>query len=456
MLSDLVPFASPHAADPDLKAFLHRTANLLCDWIGDAASGQPLPTVWAQPEAAPGPEATAVDALLADLQSLMDGAFQPSHPGSLAHLDPPPLTASIAADLIAAGLNNNLLAEELSPSLTLLEQQLVRWFCDQLDLPAAAGGALTSGGTLSNLMALVVARDRARGRDGVVLCSEDAHVSLTKAIRVMGLDASALIQIPVDASGGLCPHQAEQQLQQLQQQGRRCLCVVATAGTTVRGAIDPIPALVSLCRRFNTWLHVDAAIGGVFALSPQTAHLVPGLGQADSITINPQKLLGITKASSLLLVREANHLHTTFSTGLPYMDEASAGYHGGEVGLQGTRPAEVLKLWLGLRQLGLSGITTTLTSALERAALFRQRLDQGRVICQPGGLHLVAFRPSPGISSDVSHWTLILRQTLMREGFMLSRPLYAGCHHLKAVLGNPHTTEAHIDQLAACINRFEP
>ncbi|MGB1415933.1 MAG: pyridoxal phosphate-dependent decarboxylase family protein [Synechococcus sp.] len=456
LLTDLVPFASPHAADPDLKAFLDRTATLLCDWIGGAAAGQPLPTVWAQPEVAPGPGGADVDALLSDLQSLMDGAFQPSHPGSLAHLDPPPLTASIAADLIAAGLNNNLLAEELSPSLTLLEQQLVRWFCDRLDLPVSAGGALSSGGTLSNLMALVVARDQAASPDGVILCSEDAHVSLTKAMRVMGLQESALIRIPVDSNGGLCPEQAERCLQRLQQQGRTCLCVVATAGTTVRGAIDPIEALASLCRRFGTWLHVDAAIGGVFALSEDTAHLILGLDQADSITINPQKLLGITKASSLLLVREAEVLHRVFATGLPYMDEASAGYHGGEIGLQGTRPAEVLKLWFGLRQLGLSGISMVLTSALERAALFRQHLDHSRIICQPGALHLVAFCPSTSCSGDSSSWTLALRQELMREGFMLSRPMYAGSHHLKAVLGNPHTTDAHIAQLAACINRFEP
>lgn len=455
LLSDLVPFASPHEADPELKTFLHRTANLLCDWIGGAASGQPLPTVWAQPDATPGPQGADVDTLLSDLQSLMEGAFQPSHPGSLAHLDPPPLTASIAAELIAAGLNNNLLAEELSPSLTLLEQQLVRWFCDRMGLPASAGGALTSGGTLSNLMALVAARDQQRTIRGVVLCSEDAHLSLTKAMRVMGLDASALVRIPVDASGSLCLNQAEEWLSRLQRQGRPCLCVVATAGTTVRGAVDPIPALASLCRRFHTWLHVDAAIGGVFALSQQTADLVPGLGEADSITINPQKLLGITKASSMLLVREASHLHGTFSTGLPYMDDASAGYHGGEIGLQGTRPAEVLKLWFGLRQLGLPGITAILSTALERAATFKQRLDQNRLVCQPGALHLVAFHPSSTVSRDGSSWTLALRQALMHEGFMLSRPLYAGRHHLKAVWGNPHTTVAHIDHLAACINRFD-
>ena len=456
--SDLARFASPHAVDPGLQVFLHRAADLLCDWIGSASSGQPMPTVWAQPEASPDPVGADIDRLLSDLQSLMDGAFQPSHPGSLAHLDPPPLTASIAGDLIAAGLNNNLLAEELSPSLTLLEQQLVRWFCERFACPEGSGGVLTSGGTLSNLMALVLARDKmpADQRAGAILCSEDAHVSLAKAIRVMGLDSSALVQIPVDANGSMCLDQVEDVMRSQDRQGQRVFCVVATAGTTVRGAVDPIPQLSSLCRRFGSWLHVDAAIGGVFALAEATANLIPGLGLADSITVNPQKLLGIAKASSLLLVREGRRLHDSFATGLPYMDEASTGFHGGEIGLQGTRPAEVLKLWLGLRQLGLDGIAETVTSALERANRFRQHLDQTRLHCQSGRLHLVAFHPLSSVSRDPSAWTLSLRQSLMREGFMLSRPLYAGRHHLKSVWGNPHTTDAHIDRLATCINGFLP
>ena len=113
----------------------------------------------------------------------------------------------------------------------------------------------------------------------------------------MGLDSSALVQIPVDANGSMCLDQVEDVMQRLDRQGQRVFSVVATAGTTVRGAVDPIPQLSSLCRRFGSWLHVDAAIGGVFALAQATADLIPGVGLADSITVNPQKLLGIAKAS---------------------------------------------------------------------------------------------------------------------------------------------------------------
>ena len=114
----LPPFASPEHPDPVLRHFLHQASDLLCEWIGTAAERPPLPVVRPEPELIPGDQGCDVPTLLNDLQIVMDGAYQPSHPGALAHLDPPPLTASIAADLICAGLNNNLLAEELSPGLS--------------------------------------------------------------------------------------------------------------------------------------------------------------------------------------------------------------------------------------------------------------------------------------------------------------------------------------------------
>ena len=449
----LAPFAAPYATDPVLQDFLHRTADLLCAWIGSAEQHSPLPLMRPQPSIAPNAEAADLDALLHDLQVVMDGAFQPSHPGSLAHLDPPPLTASIAAELVCAGLNNNLLADELSPGLSSLEQELCGWFCQRLGLPKGAGGVLASGGTLSNLMALVTARACGQGsRDGVILCSRDSHVSLVKATRVMGLSDDALVLLPTDDAGRLCLAAVEQKLNQLRRLQSPCLAMVATAGTTVRGAIDPLPQLADLCRQHNVWLHVDAAIGGVFALSVEHASLMQGLDQADSITLNPQKLLGITKASSLLLLRDGHQLSTTFGTGLPYMERPTGEHHGGEVGLQGTRPAEVLKLWLGLRQLGEVGIETILSNALERRAAFASQLDITRLNLLPGDLHIQAFRLNQSDSTSGDVWSEHLRQQLLSAGYMLSRPFYGDRFCLKGVFGNPHTTPEHLTELAQLIN----
>ena len=452
----LSAFASPDALDPQLLQFLEAASERLCRWMGSAGERGPLPALRILPDAAPQAHGRDMEQLLDDLQQVMDGAFQPSHPGALAHLDPPPLSASIAADLICAGLNNNLLAEELSPSLSHLERQLCAWFAERIGLPAGASGVAASGGTLSNLIAVVCARHAAdldHNPEAVVVISADAHVSWHKAARVMGLQPDGVRAIPVDDQGLIDVQRLEAELETLARERRPCIAVVATAGTTVRGAIDPISAIADVCSREKLWLHVDGAIGAVFALSASTAHLLQGLSRADSITVNPQKVLGITKTSSLLLVRKAAVLAEAFSTGLPYMEPALEHDHGGELGLQGSRPAEVLKLWLGLRQLGESGIDRVLSAAIARREYLQQQLDSSRLILLTGPLHVLACRPQRGQAQQHERWSIETRRHLLSQGIMVSRPFHQERHFLKAVLGNPHTSFGLLDQLAFALNQ---
>lgn len=458
--AELSGFAAPTGLDPQLERFLHQASSLLCQWLGQAESGSPLPALSVLPAVEPEFEGLPAERLLADLQLVMEGAFNPNHPGALAHLDPPPLAASIAADLICAGLNNNLLAEELSPSLTRLERSLCSWLAQQFGLGDQAGGVAASGGSLSNLMALVTAR-RSRGLgcrgDAVVLCSADAHVSLDKAMAVMGLPAEALLRLPVDAQGQLEAAALAERLDQLAAAGIPVLAVVATAGTTVRGAIDPLVAIAALCRRHGHWLHVDGAIGAVFALAPAQRQRLRGLDLADSITVNPQKLLGITKTSSLLLLADPAQLQAAFATGLPYMEPSWGAGHGGESGLQGSRPAEILKLWLGLRQLGLVGINALVEGAIERRRQLVSLLaGDPRLELLGGPLHLLAFRPRGLDPQGAEAWSSRTRQALLAEQLMLSRPWYQGQHHLKAVLGNPHTQTSHLERLARIVQENLP
>jgi glutamate/tyrosine decarboxylase-like PLP-dependent enzyme len=455
-----LPFPDPYQADPALESLLREAATLITAWLGGAAAAHPLPGLGLSPPVAPEAQGLGAGQLLDDARRLMEGAYNPNHPGAIAHLDPPPLAASVLGDLLAAGLNNNLLAEELSPSLSRLERSLCRWLAERIGLPAGSGGVPASGGTLSNLMALVVAR-HSRGLDGVseavVLCSADAHVSLAKATRVMGLAEGALQAIPVDGEGRLDAGQLEQRLRQLALRGLPVIAVVATAGTTVRGAMDPLPEIAALCRAHGLWLHVDGAIGAVYALVDEHRQRLAGLGQADSVTMNPQKLLGITKTSSLLLLARPQALQDTFATGLPYMEPLWGSCHGGEVGLQGTRSAEVLKLWLGLRQLGLEGIGAVLEGAIRRRRHLQALLAaDGRLLLLGGRFHLLAFRPIGLDRGSCDQWSQRTRQELLREGLMLSRPDYQGYHHLKAVLGNPHTLPQHLESLAALVGRGCP
>ena len=450
------PFASPHNLDRELHSLLAQASSNLCDWFAESGSQSPLPDSVELPDVYPGREGVSNNVLLSELKLLMNGSYRPSHPGSLAHLDPPPLSASIVGELICAGLNNNLLAEELSPSLSSLERNLCKWFCQRLGLGDSSGGVAASGGSLSNLMALVMARNIAgleSDPSAVFFASDDCHVSFLKALRIMGLKKESLQRIPTDENGELKISCLRSSLNKIKSEGKKCFAVVATAGTTVRGAIDPLSEIAQFCQKEKVWLHVDAAIGGIFGLSTITSEIVKGLGSADSLTVNPQKLLGIAKTSSLLLVANKNHLSSTFSTGLPYAEPSIGNdFHGGELGIQGTRSAESLKLWIGLRQLGEDGIDKILLESIKKRCYLESIIDSSKFKIISGPLHLMALTPLNHTSSQASKWSIKTRNSLLANKFMLSRPMYEDTYYLKAVMGNPNTKFDDLKLLANLIN----
>ncbi len=450
-------FVSPDRADPKFEAFLVDASSKLCNWLATTNERAPLPSVCNLPEVEPTSEGASTTRLLEDLELLMAGSYQPSHPGALAHLDPPPLTASIVGELISAGLNNNLLAEELSPSITKLERNLSKWFADKLGLPETAGGISVSGGSLANLMGLLVARFKAHlsyDSNAFVIASDEAHVSIARAISVMGLPPEALCRLSTDEDGRIPLEALKQEIYKKKFEGKKCVAVIATAGTTIRGAIDPIENISEFCSDEGLWLHVDAAIGGVFALSDSTSGLVKGIEKADSVTVNPQKVLGISKTSSLLLVANKANLYSCFSTGFPYIEPSIGNdFQGGEIGLQGTRSAEIIKLWLGIRQLGENGIQRLLDETLNRRSYFHAQLDITKLNVITGPLHLIAVTPKNQKEHLTASWSDTTKKLLFRKRFMLSSPQYKGRSYLKAVMGNPHTKMRHIEELAQILNQ---
>ncbi len=450
------PFASPHNLDRELHSLLAEASSSLCDWLAESGGQGPMPDSFDLPEVSPAKKGVSNKVILSELKLLMNGSYRPSHPGSLAHLDPPPLSASIVGELICAGLNNNLLAEELSPSLSFLERKLCKWFCQKLGLGDFSGGVAASGGSLSNLMALVMARNFAgleSDASAVFFASDDCHVSFSKALRIMGLKDESLLKVPTDENGELNISGLRSTLEKTKTEGKKCFAVVATAGTTVRGAIDPLSEIARFCKKEKIWLHVDGAIGGVYGLSTITSEMVQGLGSADSITVNPQKLLGIPKTSSLLLVANKNNLYSTFSTGLPYAEPITGNdFHGGEIGIQGTRSAEALKLWIGLRQLGEEGIEKILLDSIEKRCYLESIIDSSKFKIISGPLHLLALTPINYTSSQAYDWSIKTRNSLLVNKFMLSRPMYRDRYYLKAVMGNPNTKFEHLEILANLIN----
>jgi len=443
-------FPSYFGTNDNLIILINRATQILCDWFSKAEKYGPLPFDDNFKCIMPEEDGNSTEDLFTEIQSLLNNSFNPVHPGSLAHLDPPPLIFSILGDLIAAGLNNNLLAYELSPSVTLLEESLCKWFAKKIGFNDLSGGIAASGGTLSNLNALIAARNNAglaTNPNSVLLVSEDAHSSFVKCIRVMGLDPINLVRIKTDNQGRMDINYLRKSLEKCTAENKNIFAIVATLGTTVRGAIDPIKEISEICKERNIWLHIDGSIGGIFAVTSIPIQGLNNINRANSITINPQKIIGITKTSSLLLVSNMSTLENTFNTGLPYISSKENIINRGEIGIQGSKPAEVIKLWLGLRFLGLNGIEKILKSSIKRKDFFIKNISTNKFDIYSGPLHIVSFIPKKLEPEDSDRWTQTKVNELISNNFMLSRPKFKGRYFLRVVMGNYNTKDSHIEEL---------
>lgn len=460
-------FIDPHGKN---KTQVQRQAQALLlaflEHLTSAAQQTPLPSAPLTLGDVLPTDAVAWNDVLPKLQQLWQGAANPAQPGFLAHMDSVPTTWAWLGELVTAGLNNNLLSAELSPLFTQLEQQLLRRMAALFGLPPTANGNLSSGGSLANLQALAVARTRQLGtaevwrlgQQPVMFASAAAHVSLQKAAVVLGLGENAVQAVPTDAEGRLDCQALQAQILTAQAAGQLPFCLVATAGTTTTGSIDPIAEMAALARRHNLWLHVDAAYGGALAFSPSRQHLLAGIAQADSLTFNPQKWLYVPKACAMVLFARASDWQAVFPDALPYM-QTGAQPNLGTFSLQGTRSAEVLKLWLALQQLGQVGVAALIEQAYQQTAYLSALLRQRPFIrlAHTPQTNIICWRAEPTWlpASEWDAWNARLQAYLLRtHRIFLSLPRYQGLLWLRTVLLNPHTDRALLQRLVAAVDAF--
>ena len=271
----------------------------------------------------------------------------------------------------------------------------------------------------------------------------------------MGLADTNLVKIKTDNKGCMDIDNLKNSLDQCSINKKKIFAIVATLGTTVRGAIDPIKDISDICKERNIWLHIDGSIGGIFGVTSIPIEGLNNINQANSITINPQKIIGITKTSSLLLVSNMRTLENTFSTGLPYISSKENIINRGELGIQGSRPAEVIKLWLGLRSLGLKGMEDILKSSINRKDFFIKNINKNKFEIYSGPLHIISFLPKGLNTKDTDFWTQTKVNELMKNNFMLSRPKFKGKYFLRVVMGNYNTKESHIEELLKSLDAYQ-
>jgi L-2,4-diaminobutyrate decarboxylase len=440
----------------------------------DAAPG--LAGASAEESACAGPREPFVDALVAVLRDVVSASNRLHHPRYVGHQVTAPLPIAALADLTSSLLNNGMAVYEMGPASTAIERLLVRFFADRLGLPPGADGIFTSGGSAGNLTALLAARQRTGGdvfRDGlspherlVLVASDQTHYCVKRAAQIMGLGASGVVVVPTDAHFRMDPAALEQTLTSLAgrvEGGRRTrvMAVVASAGSTSTGALDPLDAIADVCERHGVWLHVDGAHGAALALSDRHRDALRGIARADSVVWDAHKMMLMPALSTMVLFRDGRASYAAFAQEASYLfggsDPEVEWQNGAVRTLECTKTMMALKLYVALRAFGRRFFAAYVERMHALAATFAEMIeasDDFDLATWPD-FNIVCFRHVPSAArSDAAVDTLQdrIRDAVVKSGdAYLVRTELRGRVHLRVTLINPLTEPGDLEALLAAI-----
>jgi glutamate/tyrosine decarboxylase-like PLP-dependent enzyme len=348
---------------------------------GEVASPARLEALLGPPPARGRPAMSVLRRLERDVLKYI---ISPHHPRFYGFIPSGACFPGMLGDFLASGFNiySGSWLEASGPSQ--VELAVIDWFRRWLGMPATAGGSMVSGGSVANLTAIVVAREALlrrsdrRGRARTVLyASDQAHSSIERAARVLDLPGDRLRLLPTDDRYRLRVPELEACIRRDRRKGLRPLLVVANGGSTNTGSIDPLVELAKVCRRHEIWLHVDGAYGGFAVLTRRGRAALRGIGQADSVTLDPHKWLCAPYEAGCLMVRDRRLLRQAFDVRADYLQDMwirKEDFNFSDYGIQLTRSSRALKIWLTLQIYGTRRIAATMDRALDLAARAARRL----------------------------------------------------------------------------------
>ena len=414
------------------------------------------------------------DQIVTTLRSVISNSVAVSDVGTIAHLHCPPLLASLAAEAVIGALNQSMDSFDQAPMATIVEQKLVSWLCAQAGLPATADGTFTTGGSQSNYMGLLLARDaflkkqwnwpaQKRGLHPEagrlrILCSEAAHFTVEKSAAQLGLGTDAVVRIACDDQFRMSVLALRQEIHRLQTQDLLPMAIVATAGTTDFGSIDPLADITGIARQTGAWVHVDAAYGGALLFSPRQRSRLAGLECADSVSIDFHKLFWQPIPCSVFLLADAQQfdlikMHADYlnpeaheKDGIPDLVTKS---------VLTSRRFDALKLWISFQTLGQKNLAQMIDrtiSLANHAAEVIRRNPRLELMCEPQ-LSTVVFRlVSSRGALESDQLNARVRQQLFDKGRAVIGHTRVRNHQcLKFTCMNPAVAEAQIESLIEAI-----
>lgn len=406
-----------------------------------------------------------VDDVLAEMSDLwLNDAVWFHETRYAAHLNCPVVVPALLAELFVASVNSSLDTFDQSVGGTFIERRLIDFTAQRIGFGADADGVFTSGGSQSNLQGLLLARgrhERVPNERLRILASAESHFSVQKSARLLGLGDESVISVPTDERHRLDPAALERSLAACVDLGLRPMAIVATAGTTDFGAIDPLPAIADLARAYDAWFHVDAAYGGGLLVSPSRRSRLDGIDRADSVTVDYHKTFFQPVSSSAIIVRDratlrpatwhADYLNPREATTPNQVDKS----------LQTTRRFDALKLWLTLRTMGPDLVGQYVDAVIDLAT------DVHAVLADEPDLEFAAapelstlvFRYVPtDVALDDAGLAALnnrIRAELYASGTaMVAATKVDGVQHLKLTLLNPMATTSDIVGILDTVRAF--
>jgi L-2,4-diaminobutyrate decarboxylase len=470
-------FREAYAAER-FRADGHRLIDRLADYLQRATDGQRAVLPWAPPAEMlqrwpatfPDEPVADPDAIVKMIDAVLEQSHALHHPRYVGHQVSAPLPLAAAMEMVGALLNNGMAVYEMGPVATAMEHHVVRWLGSRIGLPNAQG-VLTSGGSIGNLTALLAARQVKAGFDawndglhaGPPLCvigSTQAHYSIARAVAMLGVGARGMIDVPVDAQYRMRPDALAAALAAAHDAGKRPIAVIASAGSTATGAIDPLEPIADFCAAHDLWLHVDGAHGASAALSPRYRDLLRGIERADSVVWDMHKMMMTPALVTAVLFKDGARSYA------PFAQEASYLFHGegdedGEWWNVGLRTVECtkrmlsLKVYVALSLFGTRFFGDYVTHTFDQARRFARMLEAApdfALAIEPA-LNIVCFRYQPagvhGREALDALQTRVRRRIVESGRFYLVQTALSGGVHLRTTLMNPLTTD---DDLAALLD----
>jgi glutamate/tyrosine decarboxylase-like PLP-dependent enzyme len=351
--------------------------------------------------------------------------LNPASGGHLGYIPGGGIYTSALGDYLADVMNRYAGVFFGSPGAVHLENMLLAWMAELIGYPKGYGGNLTSGGSIANLIGIVAARDSCLASSAdiprsAIYLTQQAHHSVDKAIRIAGLRECVLRHVPMDARYRLDAQSLARLMDEDARAGLRPWLVIASAGTTDTGAVDPLPAIGAVARSHGAWLHVDAAYGGFFILCEEGRKILSGLDQADSIVIDPHKGLFLPYGSGAVLVREGAKLRNSFWYQAAYLQDAFAASDDlspADLSPELTKHFRGLRLWLPLKLHGLAPFRAAVEEKILLARYFYEEIRKvpGFEVGNAPDLSVVTYRYVPA-SGDANLFNERLVKEVHKDG----------------------------------------